>query len=59
MWDLQDGTKMNLISWTQGDVNKHKYKKTTINANWDQNGAQMNHTQFTFTKHIMVGTWEE
>ncbi len=59
MWDLQDGTKMNLIFWTQGDVNQHKHKKTTINANWDQNGAWMNHSQFTFTKHIMVGTLEE
>jgi hypothetical protein len=50
---------MNLIFWTQGDVNQHKHKKTTINANWDQNGAWMNHSQFTFTKHIMVGTLEE
>jgi hypothetical protein len=50
---------MNLISWIEGDVIQHKYKKTTISANWDQNGAWMNHSQFTFTKHVMVGTWEE
>jgi hypothetical protein len=48
---------MNLISCTQGDVNQNKYKKTTISANWDQNGAWMNHSQFT--KHVMVETLEE
>jgi hypothetical protein len=39
-WELHDGIKMNLSSWTQCEINVHNQWKKKSNANWNQIGVQ-------------------